>query len=180
MRTLRLSLIAAIVLILPVGFGPPALGQSEEPRDPMGANYWTGTWAGTGGEAGEVASGPGYSEALGVVTRGEVAADDTRIAGTMTQVHNLREAASVDPAEGAVGIISGTVRIDNDEGAWVGTFTAYGGEPGGKEWYVMEGEGAYEGLTTIFGYGEGSSLEGVILPAELPAQPDPVAPPSEE
>ena len=44
----------------------------------------------------------------------------------------------------------------------------------------MEGEGAYEGLTTVFRWhAEDSSLEGVIVPAELPALPDPVAPPAE-
>ena len=45
----------------------------------------------------------------------------------MTLVHNIRAATSVEPAEGDVGITNGTVRIDNDAGAWVGTFTAFGG-----------------------------------------------------
>ena len=153
----------------------------------MAADYWTGTWThieGTFTEGtfteGAGTSGAGYRQYLGARTSGDVTADDPRMAGTMTQVQNVHFATSPEPDEGDVGITNGTARIDNEAGAWVGTWTAFGAQPGGEEWYILEGEGSYEGLTTVFRYhGEDSSLEGVILAAELPALPDPVAPPTE-
>ena len=50
--------------------------------------------------------------------------------GRWTQVNNIHFAASREPGEGDVVIANGTARIDNDEGAWVGTFTAFGGAAG--------------------------------------------------
>jgi hypothetical protein len=182
-RTVRLALVGAILAASAVGHGAPALGQSEAPVDPMGANLWTGTWTFIEGSfiGGEDLSGPSYNRTLGRVVSGHLTADDPRIAGTMTQVENANWSASQDPGEGDVGFASGTMRIDNDEGAWVGTWTSYfGAPPSGEEWYVLEGEGAYEGLTTVFRFHDDDSLfEGVILAAELPARPEPVAPPAE-
>ena len=74
----------------------------------------------------------------------------------------------------------GNARIDNDEGAWVGTSISYGGQPGQEVWYVLAGEGAYEGLTAVFRWhGDDSSLQGVIVAGELPALPDLLAAPAE-
>ena len=167
----------------------PAAGQSEAPLesqaplDPLAANYWTGTYTGTGAELGVTGSHDGYFEEMGGIVRGEVVADDPRIAGLLTQVFNTHSTA-----EPYVAIFSGTARIDNDAGAWVGTFAAWGASSGGDEVYVLEGEGAYDGLTAAFRLQEqdifkalrvDSPLRGVILPAELPPPPDPVAPPAE-
>ena len=181
-RTLWLSLMAATVLILP-GVSPAA-GQSEAPvesqapLDPMRASFWTGSFTWTGGEPGEVAADPGFLE-LGVTASGDVVADDPRIAGTMRLLWNSREFDR--PGEFYVGFVNGTARIDNDQGAWIGTYTAYGARPeGGEEWYILEGEGAYEGLTALFRFHwEDGSFEGVIVPGELPPPTDPIAPPSE-
>jgi hypothetical protein len=160
--------------------GGVAAGQSDEPLDPKGAAYWTGTWVYTGGEPGAETQHPGYKEVLGITTLGEVTADDSRMAGAWIQVDDLHLAMSREPGEGEVGIVNGTARIDNDAGAWVGTFTSFGSDAGGEEWYVMEGEGAYEGLTTVFRYhGADSSFAGVIMPSGLPVAPDPVAAPTD-
>ena len=171
-------LIAAAIVALPLGIGSTAVGQSEAPLDPMGANYWTGTWTyAEGGTPTSETPMAGYTEILGSEILGEVEADDPRISGTMRYVQTVHSAASRDPDEGDVGIAHGTVRIDNDEGAWVGTYSAFGGGPGGEEWYVLEGEGAYEGLTTIFRWQDDPvAYEGVIVPAPIPVLPDPVAP----
>jgi hypothetical protein len=156
-----------------------ASGQSEEPLDQMGANFWTGTWTSTDFEPGVETARDGYTENLGGIAYGEVEADDPRMVGKWAQVNNVHFAESREPDEGDVGILNGTARIDNDAGAWVGTFTAFGGQPGAGEWYVMEGEGAYEGLITIFVFHPSDgSFEGVILPSALPPLPDP-APPAE-
>jgi hypothetical protein len=176
------ALVAALALSTPA-----VVGQSEGTGDPMGADRWTGTWThidgtfvdGTFVEGAET-SGAGYRQYLGARTSGDVTADDPRVTGTMTQVQNVHFATSPDADEGDVGIVNGTARIDNDAGAWVGTWTAYGAGSGGEEWHVMEGEGAYEGLITVFRYHTSdSSLEGVILPAGLPELPEPIAPPAE-
>jgi hypothetical protein len=81
-------------------------------------------------------------------------------------------------------VISGTARIDNDGGAWVGTWSSYGTDRvGGAEWYVLEGEGAYEGLTAMFASDVDADspqgpVEGVIVPFEPPPVPEPVPPPA--
>ena len=188
MRTMRRSLVTVAILALSLGLGSSAMGQSEQPLGPMGASFWTGTWTfieGSFTPPVEETEGPVYAEVLGISRRGDVAADDRRIAGTMTQVQNARLSDSMDEGEGHTFIINGTARIDNDEGAWVGTWTSYGADRvGGAEWYVLEGDGAYEGLTAVFWVdvepdsGQ-SPLEGVIQPAAVPDLPDPIAPPAE-
>jgi hypothetical protein len=184
---LVVALVAAIAATVLVLSGAVAFGQSQEPLDPMGADYWTGTW--TGSEDGAEYEGvetlrDGYKDISGLVYPGEVAADDPRMVGTWIQEEHLYLAESREPGEGEVGIASGTARIDNDAGAWVGTYThwrIHGCDPTciGGEWYVMDGEGAYEGLKTVFHYSHEDGFEGVILRSDLPALPEPVAPPAE-
>jgi hypothetical protein len=101
------------------------------------------------------------------------------MAGIMTQAYNTRSTIGREP-ERYVAVVSGSARIDNDAGAWVGTYTAWGGGWLGDEFYVLQGEGAYDGLTAVFQWHRAdSSFQGVILAAELPPPPDPVAPPAE-
>jgi hypothetical protein len=185
MRTRKLWLVASIISAMPVLSPAGVVAQSEAPLDAMGASFWTGTGTFIEGSFTpplEETEGPGYAEVLGIGRRIDVAADDPRITGTMTQVQNARVSDGTDPAEGHTFVIEGTARIDNDEGAWVGTWTSYGADRvGGEEWYVLEGEGAYEGLTVVFsGDVDAESpqgpLEGVIVPFELPAVPEPAPP----
>jgi hypothetical protein len=169
-------------MMVAAGFGSAVSAQSEGPLDPMGANYWTGTLTHIKDtySVGSQTSSEGVQEILGSSTRWEVAADDPRIAGTMTQLWNYRSAHIQEPANGWAGFSNGTVRIDNDQGAWLGTYMEYSGAPRQEEWFVVEGEGPYEGLTSVFRWHSADdSLEGVIVAAELPALPDPVAPPAE-
>lgn len=144
------------------------------PEDPMAATAWTGRWIGSDG--GEVASEPGedYSDFTGWEDA-TVEANDARIAGDWQQVITNR----VFP--GDVVLKSATVRIENDGGAWTGRFDGYaGGQAGNKEWNVLTGEGGYEGLTATFLWSaDGSTLEGVIVPGELPPLPDPLEPAAE-
>ena len=44
MPSKRLVATAGVLIVLAAGFGSAVSAQSEEPLDPMGANYWTGTW----------------------------------------------------------------------------------------------------------------------------------------
>jgi hypothetical protein len=166
-RTLRLSLMAATVLILP-GVSPAA-GQSEPPLeseapfasqaplDPMGASYWTGTWTGP-----------------------TVEASDPRISGEWVEVDNRATYPDRTGPGGSFSVNTASLRIENADGAWAGTFTGIYKGDSGRGWNVLEGEGAYEGLTAVFLWTwPGRTLEGVILPAAFPAAPDPIAPFSE-
>ena len=47
----------------------------------------------------------------------------------------------------------------------------------GMSWKV---EGAYEGLTTFFHYPHQDGLQGVIMPSDLPAFGEPIAPPTDQ
>ena len=183
---MRLPLSGIAVVAMLAGSGSVVVAQSPAPADRMSASFWTGTATfieGSFTPPAEETPGPGYAEVLGIGRQMAVTADDERIAGTMTQLQNARVSDGVDPVEGHAFVISGTARIDNEEGAWVGTWTSYGADRvGGQEWYVLEGEGAYEGLTAIFaGDVDADSpqgpLEGVILPFADPQLPGPVPPP---
>jgi hypothetical protein len=185
---LRRALLATAILALPLGAAAPAAGQSQAPLEQAGASFWTGTATfieGSFTPPTDEAAGETYDEVLGIGRRVDVAADDPRIAGTMTQVQNARLAKSPDPTDGLSFVINGTARIDNDDGAWVGTWTSYGADrAGGEEWYVLVGEGAYAGLTAIFaGDVDADSpqgpLEGVIVPFALPEVPEPAPLPTE-
>jgi hypothetical protein len=182
MRMFRLPAIEAAIVALALSLGSSAVGQSDAPPGPMSATFWTGRWTFTGGEPGIETSRPGYTEVLGAIVRGDVAADDPRMVGTWTQVYNFHSAAGEGSGDGEVGISNGRVRIDSEDGAWVGTMAGYGGgrPVSPQEWYVLEGEGAFDGLTTVFRFdGDDSSLEGVIFPSALPALPEPLPAPAD-
>ena len=183
-RTVRLGLIAAILAALPVGLGVSVSGQSEAPPDPMGASRWTGTWTWSFSSGGVDTRGGDYIDQQWT-RHGVVAATDPRIAGDWTQNHLTRTYR--DASGDVVGIGAATVRIDNADGAWVGTFTGHYALPeedvdaseGVDATNVLTGEGAYEGLTAVFRYDVDGSLAGVIVPGEALAMPDPVLPPAE-
>jgi hypothetical protein len=168
------------MLVAALSVGTTAVGQSEAPVDPMGASSWTGTFTGTDAEMGTDTEQAGVHEITDQVAHGTVASDDPRIAGTFTQFNHANYIEGKEEGAGPVGVYSGTARIENDEGAWAGTFTAYFGQPGAEEWYVLEGEGAYQGLTTIFRFrGSDGVFDGVIVPFAVPTTPDPVPPTTE-
>ena len=115
--TRNLSLILAILAAVLAWSGAAAVAQSEAPLDPMGASFWTGSATFIDGSFTppvEDSAGPGYEEVLGIGRQMDVASDDPRIAGTMTQVQNARVSTAPDATEGASFIISGTARIDNE------------------------------------------------------------------
>ena len=175
MPSTRLAATAAALVVLATGFGSAALGQSEAPLDPMGASFWTGTWTGTSMDEPVESSGDGYTDTL-VTVYGVVEASDPRIEGDWTQNHLIRTFPVREATGADVSIAAATVRIDKPDGAWVGTFTGYYGQPGGEEWNTLSGEGAYEGLTAVFRYHADDSLEGIIVPGDVPPLPDAIVP----
>ncbi|MFO7532485.1 MAG: hypothetical protein R6W93_08475 [Candidatus Limnocylindrales bacterium] len=181
MRTLRLSLVGTVMLALLGGFGGATVSaQSEEPLDPMGASFWTATFTDVEPPAIAFTAGPGYDEASGVASEGLVEASDPRISGRWRQVMDMRSYVSREPAGVPATVWTATARLDNEEGAWVGTFTGFLDGDVGREWNVLRGEGAYEGLTAVFRWlGEEYRQEGIIFPGDLPPLPDPIEPPAE-
>jgi hypothetical protein len=177
-RTVRLALATAIVAVLRVSFGPVGVGQSEEPLDPMGASYMTGFVGWRTEEVVHESSGPGDPRVRKWV--GIVVADDPRISGDMTLVVADDTSADRGPLGPDLGVYQGRLRIDKEDGAWVGTATGFWGPPvfHGREIHVLEGEGAYEGLTAVYSF-EDDELEGVIVPVELPALVEPILSPAD-
>jgi hypothetical protein len=171
----RLLLIASTVVALALSVGSSVMGQSQAPTDPMAPTHWTGTWTGLSNEGATETEGPGYTDVL-VTTNGMVEATDPRIVGPWVQNHHIR---TYHGPEGDVSVASATARIDNEDGSWVGSFTGYYTDSSGEEWNIFVGEGAYEGLTAVFRYQADNSLDGVIVPGEVPPMPDPVPPPAE-
>ena len=134
---------------------------SQAPLDPLGASYWTGTF---------IFSPPTST----------VEASDPRISGDWLQVDNPASYSDRAGPGRSFSVRTSSVRIENADGAWAGTYAGIYKGDSGHEWNVLEGEGAYEGLTAVFLFtSPGFTLEGVILPAAFPVPPDPIAPFSE-
>jgi hypothetical protein len=181
MRTLRLALSGTASLILLGSLAGGALAQSDEgPLDPMRAGHFTGAWSET---ISEVlledfvwTGGPGYGESLGNETVAVMDASDPRISGMFTQVMGVRS-FPIDPEADIWALAwTATVRIENEDGAWAGTFEGFNNETIPLEWYHLTGEGAYEGLTATMRWtGDSDSYEGIIIPGVPPDHPDPIA-----
>ncbi len=104
-------------------------------------------------------------------------ATDPRISGRFTQTLNMRSFPVDLAADTWAMVWSAALRIENDEGAWVGEFDGFANETYPREWYRLDGEGAYDGLTALMLWrGEDETYEGVILPGAPPDYPPPVEP----
>ena len=90
----------------------------------------------------------------GLVATGVVEMDDARLAGSYTLIGNGDEFPQADTPE-RVEIGWGELRIENEDGAWSGTFaTTYDSAETYETslvLYEMTGEGAYEGLSALLG-----------------------------
>lgn len=104
----------------------------------------------------------------GVHATTDEVASDPRVSGTGTLFANV-------DLYGMSGPQWGTLRIENDGGAWEGTWRGvkYGGiVDSGSAWLV--GSGDYEGLTYYYSFRGGNTdlvleTEGLIYPGEAPA-----------
>ena len=103
-----------------------------------------------------------------VQTRGEVFTDtmemsDPRVSGTGTGTWNQ------DGYPGDIGISWGTYRLENEGGAWSGTFTSADGTPTVSSGFLV-GEGGYAGLTFYWhqDMGDEISVVGIVFPGDPP------------
>jgi hypothetical protein len=169
MRMLRLTLAAGSTLVLLAGLSAPALSQDDEVIDPLGANYFTATDTPISQGDFDWVPGTDYTEAAGVTAVTDFVASDPRISGRATYTSTARfypygEEGGIDPA-----LWASSVRIENDDGSWVGTGSGFHDpDEAVREWYVLDGQGAYEGLTAVFLFVGGEANEGVIVPGGLP------------
>jgi hypothetical protein len=167
-----------IAVALSIGLAHAVVGQSEAPAsepplDRMGASYWTGFFGEQRNEVVKRSSGPGDPEVREI--RGIVIATDPRITGSSIDVRTEIRYPNREPGGRDIWVATASFRIENDDGAWVGSYSRWYGPTGRNEWHVLEGEGAYDGLTAVFRlYGDGD-FEGVIVPGELPSVPSPTA-----
>lgn len=193
MRTLRLSLVGIVTLSLVGGFALTTLAQAtsdEAVRAPTEFSGWMDCpyyWH--DGKVTNVVLGPvGEGNLVRRETRGQFWRDsmdemsDPRFSGTVWAYFEMDE--YVYPGadtENHPEFVTGVMRIQNDAGAWQGPF---GGAywPAGPfqepAWYPqrLTGEGAYEGLTAVWGmlFAEdpcGWDIEGIVFEGEMPAPP---------
>jgi hypothetical protein len=110
----------------------------------------------------------GVMQIRGIHATTDEVSSDPRVSGTGTIVGNV-------DVYGMHGPQWGTFRIENEGGAWEGTWRGviYGGTVDtGTAWLV--GSGDYEGLTYYYIFGGNNSdlvleTEGLIFPGEAPA-----------
>jgi hypothetical protein len=156
---------AAGLLCLALG-GPPMVAQSPEP---VGSVHVTGTETlhpDIRFDSQKMVDG--VLQIRGVHATSDEVASDPRVSGTGTIVGNT-------DVYGMDGPQWGTFRIENDGGAWEGTYRGviYGGSlDSGTAWMV--GSGDYEGLTYFYTFGGNNTdlvleTEGLIFPGEAPA-----------
>lgn len=178
MRTVRMSLAGTVVLVLLAGLSSAVLAQAtaEDPLDPMRPSQFTGSWLvdWEGEFAGWAWTDLGdYSESLDNESVTPFEASDPRISGTWTQVASIRKSPIDIEADIFALVWSGVVRIENEAGAWSGTFDGYYGEDGVRELYRLDGEDAYDGLTAVLSWvEEGDTYDGVIIAGVPPEYPE--------
>jgi hypothetical protein len=103
-------------------------------------------------------------------------ASDPRLSGTGTYVSNWNEVVASGLSYGADNYI-----LVNQDGRWAGTSLVFG-SPGDDELLVLQGEGAYEGLTAYVQIPATSgqkSFNAIITNGEPVEIPEPVEPPAE-
>ena len=162
MRTMRSSLAGTatvMLLVVPVG---AVIAQDE-------AGYFTGTTTGT-----EIVEPPvvtttadGVTQVRGVVGEQTLTMEDPRLSGTERFVHNEDHYGDV------VGPVWGTSRIENDGGAWVGSYRGLMLVDGSATYFgTYVGADGYEGLSAAcVSTSDGTSGftgECVVYPGAVP------------
>lgn len=96
---------------------------------------------------------------------------DPRVTGQATISVNYDAYPGPNGMPGTTQVRYGEMRLENEDGAWSGTFTGSLNGAGFLQTYWLEGEGAYEGLSyvvTAGGSGNTWQSSGLIFPGELP------------
>jgi hypothetical protein len=107
--------------------------------------------------------------------------DDPRLSGQMWMLINTDYLLPRPPSH----LYSGTVRIENADGAWVGTGVGYFDPDAMPRWnwsFQLSGEEGYEGFSALLlmtGNSDKRDVVGFAFPGSLPQYPDPVELPAD-
>jgi len=206
MRTLRLSLVGAVILVLMSSLSLVTLAQEDD--DGVAATHVTGTTS-SGNRTihratYEVADDFSHNTGYGGVFERDVEWSDPRLPSLMrlsenwdfyaarVQPHQVQVGESGDEVNGAISLVQ-NVRLDGPDGAWTGV--AYGllEETTPPETYpqtvllILEGEDAYAGLSAMLrpvydgppAGGEIPDWEGYIFEGGMTPIPEAPEPPAE-
>ena len=159
MRTLRLSLVGTVILALLGGLGSMVVAQ-DDPTDPPTPN-------------GVLINIVDMSAPTQRPAEWTFQASDPRLDGTATVAFNSEDYPMAT-------LESLAIRVDNDEGSWVGTGRGIASMSWGDgQTYILSGEGPYEGLTAFLHVDiarQPGVIKGVIIEGELPSFPEPPEP----
>jgi len=172
-KVLGLSLSVALGLVaVSLLTAAVAVGQSEEPTDPMRPRAATIDFEGHPPwlDGTRRADDPGVLHFEGDHTEFPWESSDPRLSGTVTHTGNR------DIYQGAAVMVdSAMLEVVNDGGRWIGPMTR--GKVG-TDWRgtaLLRGEGGYEGLTALVFLDFGMTPSGIaaIFPGEMPPVPLP-------
>jgi hypothetical protein len=176
MRTLRLSLIWAVIVALPWGLSGLVSAQSE-PADPMAPATASIEII----SSQEISPGTLRTDDAGVVHTEGVhhehvwEATDARLSGTVTYRGNWMGFPEVP-----MQVESATYEVVNEGGRWFGPATAQAGPSlGNNDTILLRGEGGYEGLMAYILI-DGTTtypprIYAAIFPGEMPPVPESVS-----
>ena len=188
-RSVSLSLACSAALLL-----VPAATSGQDAEAPSGPSWFTGTSTGAPivfDPTTEYEPGVWMDARDGEVHGITVETSDARFGGEWSYTfHEDEWPVSLGDREEIVAVERHSIRLTNDEGSWAGTGTLvqhYLGEDGefvdgaSDALHVLEGEGAYDGLTAyvLFDFMTetgGPDIRGVILPeppTDFPTLPTP-------
>lgn len=97
---------------------------------------------------------------------------DPRTSGRAMITVNFDAYPGPDGTPGSTQVRFGEMRLENDEGAWSGSFAGRLAATGFLQTYWLEGEGGYEGLSyvvTAGGSGNVWQSSGLIFPGDIPS-----------
>lgn len=165
--TMSRAMMPALAMVLALG-ATAALGQSEEQI----AIAVTGTSTLVG------QAHPGTTTVDGAIVRVRdnvlltvERSSDPRVSGRATISVNFDAYPDRSGTPGATQVRFGSMRLENEDGAWSGRFAGTLANGGFVQTYWLEGEGEYEGLSYVVTAGGNGNVwrsQGLIFPGDIP------------
>jgi len=179
MRTLRLSLVGAVILVSLSSMSLIAVAQDETtaPAEPVAVTGTITSWDVQ--SYGSTVTEGGIYWTEGPWWKITWEASDPRLSGQGTRSANWNEWVTT-----GISIGASTYVLVNPDGRWVGSGSSTALSSGDlHEMVVLRGEDAYDGLTATVlienDFSSPATFVGVIFPGEPPKVPEPVEPPAE-
>ena len=176
MHTLRLSLVGTVLLLLLGG-----LGGAVSAQDPEAATWTHVTGSTVEGEWTADMTPARWEDSVEFrPTRSQtftVEWSDPRLPGTMqVQQDVVLHHGDMTSYSDFMFVFADSVRLEDADGAWVGSGRGVNGSDGTIILYELTGEGAYEGLSALFDRAfdpdtMAVGFDGFIFESELPSVP---------